>query len=53
VTNNARALFFGGGIDVPVGKRVDFFVDGRLMLGDEAGELLAVLPIRAGFSWRF
>jgi hypothetical protein len=53
VTNKVRALFFGGGIDVPVGKRVSFFADGRLMLGDEAGELLAVLPIRAGLSWQF
>jgi hypothetical protein len=53
VTNDARAVFFGGGIDVPVGARVSFVADGRLMLGDEAGELLAVLPIRAGLSWGF
>jgi hypothetical protein len=53
VTNDARAAFFGAGIGVPLGERVGFFVDGRLMLGEEAGELLAVVPIRAGFSWRF
>jgi hypothetical protein len=53
VTNDARAVFFGGGIDVPVAERVTFFADGRLTLGTEAGELLAVLPVRAGLSWRF
>ena len=53
VTNEARARFYGGGIDVPVGKRVSLFADARLMLGDEAGELLALVPIRVGASWRF
>jgi hypothetical protein len=53
VTNDVRALFFGGGIHVPLKERLSFFVDGRMMLGAEAGELLAVAPIRAGVAWRF
>jgi hypothetical protein len=38
---------------VPLNERVDLFADGRMMLGAEAEELLAVAPIRAGLTWRF
>jgi len=53
VTNDARAIFFGGGIHVPLKERISLFADGRMMIGAEAGELLAVAPIRAGVAWRF
>jgi hypothetical protein len=53
VTNDVRAIFFGGGVHVPVKERVSVFADGRMMIGAEAGELLAVAPIRAGVAWRF
>ena len=53
VTNDVRALFFGGGIHVPLQERVSLFADGRMMIGAEAGELLAVAPIRAGIAFRF
>lgn len=53
VTNDVRALFFGGGIHVPLDKGLNLFADGRMMIGEEAGELLAVAPIRAGIAWRF
>jgi hypothetical protein len=53
VTNDARAVFFGGGIHVPLKERISLFADGRMMIGAEAGELLAVAPIRAGVAWRF
>ena len=53
VTNDVRAVFFGGGINVPLTERISFFADGRMMIGEEAGELLAVAPIRAGVGWRF
>jgi len=53
VTNDVRAMFFGGGIHVPLKERVSLFADGRMMIGGEAGELLAVVPIRAGVAWRF
>ena len=53
VTNDVRAMFFGGGIHVPLKERVSLFADGRMMIGAEAGELLAVAPIRAGVAWSF
>jgi hypothetical protein len=53
VTNDVRAMFFGGGIHVPLKERVSLFADGRMMIGAEAGELLAVAPIRAGVAFRF
>lgn len=53
VTNDVRALFFGGGVQVPIGQRFGLFADGRMMLGEEAGELLAVAPIRGGIAVRF
>ena len=53
VANDVRAIFFGGGIHVPVKERVSIFADGRMMVGSEAGELLAVAPMRAGVAWRF
>jgi hypothetical protein len=53
VTNDVRAMFFGGGIHVPLKERLTLFADGRMMIGAEAGELLAVVPIRAGIAWRF
>jgi hypothetical protein len=53
VTNDVRAIFFGGGIHVPLKEQVSLFADGRMMIGAEAGELLAVAPIRAGVAWRF
>ena len=53
VTNDVRAIFFGGGIHVPLQERLSFFADGRMMIGAAAGELLAVAPIRAGIAWSF
>jgi hypothetical protein len=53
VTNDVRAIFFGGGIHVPLRERVSLFADGRMMIGAEAGELLAVAPVRVGVAWRF
>jgi hypothetical protein len=53
VTNDARAFVFGGGIHVPLKERFSIFADGRMMIGSEAGELLAVAPLRAGVAWRF
>ena len=53
VTNNPRVMFFGGGVHVPVRDRLSVFADVRMMIGDEAGELLAIAPLRAGLSWEF
>lgn len=53
VTNDVRAAFAGAGIHVPLRPRISVFADVRLMVGAEAGETLAVAPLRAGVSWRF
>ena len=53
VTHNARVIFFGGGVHVPLRERVTVFADARIMIGDEAGELLAIAPLRAGLTWQF
>ena len=55
VTTGVRAPFFGGGIQVPLADRVTFFADYRMMLvvGEDADELFAVSPIRAGLAWHF
>ena len=53
VTNDVRAVFGGAGIQVPLRPRLNLFLDARLMLGEEANELLAVAPLRAGLSWWF
>ena len=52
-TNGVRAIFFGGGIHVPLHQQLSLFADARMMVGAEAGELLAVAPLRAGLAWRF
>jgi hypothetical protein len=48
-----RAIFFGGGIHLPLRQQLSLFADARMMVGAEAGELLAVAPLRAGLAWRF
>ena len=54
VTNFAAGMFIGGGIHIPVNERFTVFADGRMMVGGEGREgMVAVLPIRAGASWRF
>jgi hypothetical protein len=53
VTNEVRAVFFGGGMHVPIGDGLSVFADGRLVIGGEAGETLALVPVRAGVGWRF
>ena len=53
VTNDVRAVFAGGGIQVPLRPQICLFADARMMLGEEANELLALAPVRVGLSWRF
>ena len=53
VTNDVRAVFGGAGIQVPLRPQLSLFADARMMLGEEANELLAVVPLRAGLSWWF
>jgi hypothetical protein len=54
VTNRAGAVFAGGGLLVPIGARVNAFVDARMMFGVEGTDgIVAVAPVRAGLAWRF
>ena len=54
VTNHVAGIFFGGGIHIPVTAQFSLFADGRLLVGGEGRDgMVAVLPIRAGASWRF
>jgi hypothetical protein len=54
VTNGVRAMFFGGGLYVPLGERVNAFADVRMMIGAEGIEgIVAVAPLRAGIALRF
>ena len=53
-TDGVRAVFLGGGLQVPVGSRLTLFGDYRFMFGAEGPEgLVAVAPLRAGLAWRF
>ena len=53
VTNDVRFMFFGGGVHVPLRERLSLFGDARMLIGGEAGELLAIVPVRVGIAWRF
>jgi hypothetical protein len=54
VTNQVRAMFFGGGIHVPLGERISAFADARMLIGAEGNDgMVAVAPVRAGLAWRF
>ena len=53
VTNDVRFVSFGGGLHVPLRDRLSVFGDVRMLIGAEAGELLALVPVRAGLAWRF
>jgi hypothetical protein len=53
-TNRARAVFGGGGLQVPLGRRLTAFADMRMVIGAEGSEgIVAVAPVRAGVAWRF
>ena len=54
VTNEVRAVFAGGGVQIPLGPRAAIFADGRMLLGSEGLEgIVAVAPVRVGMAWRF
>jgi hypothetical protein len=53
VTNDVRFTLFGGGVHVPLRGRLSLFGDARLLVGAEAGETLAIVPLRFGIAWRF
>ena len=50
-----QVAYYGGGVRIPVGSRLDAFVDTRFLMasGAEADYLGIYFPIRAGVAWRF
>ena len=52
---NIQVIYYGGGARIPVGSRVDAFVDVRLIMSAEArSDYFAVhLPVRVGVACRF
>jgi hypothetical protein len=54
VTNDAGAMFIGGGLHVPLRGNVALVADGRFVVGADGAEgLVVVAPVRAGVAWRF
>jgi hypothetical protein len=54
VTNDARFLMVGAGMNLPLREHLSLFGDARMLFGAEGTEgILAIVPIRAGISWRF
>lgn len=54
ITNEVRAFFLGGGLQVPVEDSVRVFFDWRVVLGGEGRNgTVAVSPLRAGLNWTF
>jgi hypothetical protein len=53
VTNNANVVYAGGGLIFPVGHGLALSVDAKFLLLAGREEIGAMVPIRAGVSWRF
>lgn len=54
ITNDVRAFFLGGGVEVPLNGRIAIFGEARMMVGVEGVEgIVAVAPVRGGVTWRF
>ena len=53
-TNQARVLFVGGGIHIPLREQLSLFGDVRMVFGAEGNDgIVAYAPLRAGVAWRF
>ena len=47
-------IYYGAGARVPLHRRLDAFVDWRLIItGDDAAEMAVLGPLRAGIAFRF
>ena len=48
------AIYYGVGVRIPIHRRLDAFADWRLIImGDDAAEMAALGPLRAGIAFRF
>ena len=52
---NIQVIYYGAGVRVPLGRRFDAFVDGRIIMQVEGkSDYLGVrFPVRGGIAWRF
>lgn len=52
---NIQVIYYGAGARVPLGARLDGFVDGRFVMAFEASsDYFGVrFPVRGGLAWRF
>ena len=53
VTNNARTMFAGGGVRIPLNRQLSLIGEARFTLVEEANEISGVAPLRFGLAWRF
>lgn len=53
ITNDAQVMFAGGGVAVSLNRSLAITVDAKFMIIGENSETGAMLPIRAGLTWRF
>jgi hypothetical protein len=53
VTNAAQTLFAGGGLEIPLDRRLSVVADARFMFVAERDSLAAMVPVRVGVAWRF
>lgn len=54
VTNDAVFAIAGAGLSIPLRDQLSLFADARMLFGAEGVEgILAIVPVRAGVSWRF
>ena len=48
------AIYYGAGARIPLHRRLDAFVDWRLIItGDDAAEMAVLGPLRSGIAFRF
>jgi hypothetical protein len=52
---NIQVIYYGAGVRMPLGPRLDAFVDGRVIMALEArSDYFGVrFPVRGGLAWRF
>jgi hypothetical protein len=54
VDRNIVAIYYGAGARMPIHRRLDAFVDWRLIItGDDAAEMFVLGPVRGGLAFRF
>jgi hypothetical protein len=50
VERDIKVVYYGAGVRIPVGARIDAIVDARFTATDDEG---IFMPLRAGVAWRF